>query len=91
MAEAAAPPPGQRRRIRGRDEGGGQSTSGAVTGTVNKTVSGVDEATGGVLGSTGVTKITEKVVKGVAGPESTVGETVDEVVKTVGGLLGGSK
>ena len=70
---------------------GGQSTSGAVTGTVNKTVSGVDEATGGVLGSTGVTETTEKVVESVAGPESTVGKTVDEAVKTVGGLLGGKK
>jgi len=71
--------------------GGSQSTSGAITGTVNKTVSGVDEATGGVIGSTGVTETTEKVVEGVAGPESTVGHTVDEVVKTVGGLLGGNK
>jgi hypothetical protein len=66
----------------------GQSTSGAVTGTVNKTVAGVDEATGGVIGDTGVTKVTEEVVNGVAGPESTVGHTVDEVVKTVNCLLG---
>jgi hypothetical protein len=58
---------------------------------VNKTVSGVDEATGGVLGSTGVTETTENVVENVAGPESTVGKTVDEVVKGVGGLLGGNK
>ena len=72
-------------------ESGKQTTSGAATGTVDKTVSGVDEATGGVLGSTGVTETTEKVVEGVAGPESTVGHTVDEVVKTVGGLLGGNK
>jgi hypothetical protein len=71
--------------------GGSQSTSGAITGTVNKTVSGVDEATGGVLGSTGVTEATEKAVEGIAGPESTVGHTVDEVGKTVGGLLGGNK
>lgn len=69
----------------------GQSTSGAITGTVNKTVSGVDEATGGVIGSTGVTEATEKTVEGVAGPESTVGHTVDEALKTVGGLLGGNK
>ncbi|HMC50620.1 MAG TPA: hypothetical protein VKH20_08240 [Solirubrobacterales bacterium] len=72
-------------------ESGKQTTSGAVTGTVNKTVSGVDEATGGGVGSTGVTEVTEKTVENVAGPESTVGHTVDEVVKTVGGLLGGSK
>jgi len=72
-------------------ESGGQTTSGAVTGTVNKTVAGVDEATGGVIGSTGVTEVTEKVVEGVAGPESPVGHTVDEVGKTVGGLLGGNK
>jgi hypothetical protein len=44
-----------------------------------------------VIGSTGVTETTEKVVEGVAGPESLVGHTVDEVGKTVGGLLGGSK
>ncbi len=75
----------------GSPESGGQTTSGAITGTVNKTVSGVDEATGGVIGSTGVTEVTEKVVEGAAGPESTVGHTVDEVVKTVGGLLGGGK
>lgn len=68
-----------------------QTTSGALTETVNKTVSGVDEATGGVLGNTGVTETTEKVVEGVAGPESIVGKTVDEVGKTVGGLLGGGK
>lgn len=69
----------------------GQSTSGAVTETVNKTVSGADEATGGVIGSTGVTKVTEEAVNNVAGPESTVGNTVDEVVKGVGGLLGAGK
>jgi hypothetical protein len=44
-----------------------------------------------VVGSTGVTEVTEKTAENVAGPESTVGHTVDEVVKTVGGLLGGSK
>ena len=71
--------------------GSSQPTSGALTETVNKTVSGVDEATGGVVGSTGVTEVTENVVNEVAGPESTVGHTVDEVVKTVGGLLGGGK
>jgi hypothetical protein len=71
--------------------GNSKSTSGAITETVNKTVSGVDEATGGALGSTGVTETTEKVVESVAGPESTVGKTVDEVVKGVGGLLGGGK
>jgi hypothetical protein len=68
--------------------GGSQSTSGAVTGAVDKTVSGVDEASGGVVGSTGVTEVTEGVVNGVAGPESTVGQTVDEVGKTVNCLVG---
>jgi hypothetical protein len=70
--------------------GGSQSTSGTIANTVNKTVAGVDEATGGVVGATGTTEATEKVVEGVAGPESTVGKTVDEAVKTVGGLLGGN-
>jgi hypothetical protein len=60
-----------------------------VTGTVNNTVSGVDQALGGTLGETGVTKVTEEAVDGAAGPESTVGKTVVETVETVGGLLGG--
>lgn len=68
--------------------GGSQSTSGAVAGTVNETVSGVDEATGGVVGSTGVTEVTERVVNGVAGPESPVGKTVDSVGETVNCVLG---
>ncbi len=63
-----------------------------MTGAVNDTVSGVDEATGGALGGTGVTQTTEEVVNGVAGPESTVGKTVDKTTEkvkdTVGGLLG---
>jgi hypothetical protein len=77
--------------------GGGSETSvsGTVTDTVNETVAGVDQVTGGALGSTGVTKVTEDVVNGVAGPESTVGKTVDETVgkvkETVGGLLGGGR
>jgi len=75
----------------GSSAGGGQSASGAITNTVNKTVSGVDEATGGVIGNTGVTEATEKVVEGVAGPETPVGKTVDGVAKTVGGLLGGDR
>jgi hypothetical protein len=66
-----------------------------VTDTVNQTVNGVDEATGGVLGGTGVTQATEEVVNGVAGPDSTVGQTVDKTVEkvkdTVGGLLDGDK
>jgi hypothetical protein len=71
--------------------GSGRSTSGAVTGTVNDTVSGVDQTLGGALGDTGVTKVTEEVVDGAAGPESTVGETVDKVVETVNGLLGSKR
>jgi hypothetical protein len=71
--------------------GSGQSTSGAVSGAVNDTVSGVDQTLGGALGDTGVTKVTEEVVSGAAGPESTGGETVDKVVETVNGLLGGKR
>lgn len=67
--------------------GSTQSTSGAVTGAVNNTVAGVDQA----LGGAGVTKTTEEVVNNVAGPESTVGETVDKVGETLGGLLGGHR
>jgi hypothetical protein len=75
----------------GAGGGSGQSTSGAVTNTVNETVAGVDGAVGGALGEAGVTDVTEKVVNGVAGPESTVGKTVDNTVKAVGGLLGGNQ
>ena len=55
------------------------------------TVSGVDQTLGGTLGEAGVTKVTEEVVNGVAGPESTVGEIVDKVGETVSGLLGGKR
>jgi hypothetical protein len=67
--------------------GGGPSPSGQVTGAVNDTVTGVDKATGGALGETGITKVTEGVVNGAAGPESAVGKTVDEAGEAVGGLL----
>jgi hypothetical protein len=66
-----------------------------VTGSVDETVKGVDEATGGVVGQTGVDKTVEETVNGAAGSESVVGGTVDKVGKavgdTVGGLLGGGK
>jgi hypothetical protein len=66
-----------------------------VTGTVNNTVSSVDQVTNGALGNTGAAKVTESVVESVAGPESPVGETVDKTVEkvkeTVGGLLGSGK
>jgi hypothetical protein len=69
-----------------------ESTSAAVTETVNGTVGKVDEAAlGGTLEDTGVTGVTEGVVNGVAGPESTVGHVVDETVKAVGSLLGGNR
>ena len=77
------------RRLRRRRLGGGggtttSSTSSKVTSTVNETVNQVDETvTGGALEATGVTQVTEEVVNGVVGPESTVGKTVDETVKTV--------
>lgn len=61
-----------------------------ITETVNGTVGAVDEATGGTLSETGVTKVTEEVVNGVAGPESVVGKSVDGVGEAVGGLVGGS-
>ena len=56
---------------------------------VNETVSGVDQATRRRAGAS--TGVTEEAVNGVAGPESPVGKTVDKVVETVGGLLGGGK
>ncbi|MFN8216282.1 MAG: hypothetical protein U0R71_06760 [Solirubrobacterales bacterium] len=77
----------------GGSGGGGSSassTSTRVSETVNTTVSGVDEEVlGGALQESGVTEATESVVNGVAGPESVVGQTVDETVKAAGGLLGG--
>lgn len=78
----------------GGSSGGGGSTatsspSTKVTPTVNETVNQVDETvTGGALEETGVTKTSEEVVNGVAGPESTAGEAVDETVGTVEGVLG---
>ncbi|MET0559166.1 MAG: hypothetical protein ABW065_10910 [Solirubrobacterales bacterium] len=69
--------------------GATESPSATVTETVNGSVGKVDESVlGGTLESTGVTGVTEGVVDGAAGPESTVGKVVDETVKTVGGLLG---
>ncbi len=61
-----------------------------VTEAVNGTVGTVDEALGGTLTEGGVTKVTEEVVEGVAGPESVVGKTVDGVGQVVGGLVGGN-
>lgn len=76
----------------GGKAGGGSSSSpsGQVTSTVNDTVNKVDEtALGGALDNGGVTDVTEGVVNGTAGPESTVGKVADGAVDTVGGLLGG--
>jgi hypothetical protein len=61
----------------------------AITESVNNTVGTVDEATGGALSESGVSKVTEEVVNGVAGPESVVGKTVDGVGEVVGGLVNG--
>jgi hypothetical protein len=70
----------------------GSSPSGQITEAVNNTVNQVDETVlGGALGETGVTDVTEGVVNGVAGPESTVGKVVDETVGAVGGLLEGKR
>jgi hypothetical protein len=66
--------------------------SGQVAQTVNGTVAKVDEtALGGTLGNSGVTAVTDGVVNGVAGPESTVGKVVDEVAGAVDGLLHGNR
>jgi hypothetical protein len=61
-----------------------------ITEGIDGAVGTVDEATGGTLSESGVTHVTEEVVKGVAGPESVVGKTVDGVGEVVGGLLGGN-
>jgi hypothetical protein len=74
----------------GGTAGSGRSVSGTVTGTVNETVSGVNQTTGGALDEAGVTKVSEEAVNGLAGPETPVGKTVDGVVETVGGVLRGS-
>lgn len=60
-----------------------------VTEGVNNVVGTVDEAVGGTLSESGVTKVTEEVVNGVAGPESVVGKTIDGISEVVGGLVGG--
>jgi hypothetical protein len=68
--------------------GSGSSTSGTVANSLNETVNQVDQTvTGGALEKTGVTGVTEEVVNGVLGPESAVGQVVDGVTGTVGGLL----
>ncbi len=66
--------------------------TGQIAGAVNETVHQVDQtALGGSLEKTGVTELTEGVVNGVVGPESTVGHVVDETVGAVNGLLGGKR
>ncbi|MGB7685284.1 MAG: hypothetical protein WBL45_05820, partial [Solirubrobacterales bacterium] len=72
----------------GAAAGSGSSPSGNVTNTVNETVNQVDQTvTGGALEKAGVTGLTEEVVDGVLGPESTVGKVVDGAAGAVGGLL----
>lgn len=61
-----------------------------VTEAVNGAVGTVDEALGGSLSESGVSKGIEEVVNGATGPESVVGKTVDEVGKVVNGLVNGS-
>jgi hypothetical protein len=76
----------------GRGTTQGSSPSSQVTETANNAVNQVDEtALGGTLKESGVTEATEGVVKGVVGPESTVGHAVDETVGAVGGLLPGNR
>jgi|GEM_PF-407097 len=67
----------------------GKPLSEEITEGVNGAVGTVDEAVGGTLSETGVSKVTEEVVNGVAGPESVVGKTIDGVGEVVGGLVGG--
>lgn len=79
---------------RGTEGGGGGSgsTGGEIADTINETVNGVDEtAPGGTLSEIGVTEVTEAVVDGVAGPDSPVGEVVDDTAEAVGGLLDGNR
>lgn len=72
----------------GAGAGSGSSPSETVTNTVNETVNQVDQSvTGGALEKSGVTGVTEGVVDGTLGPESTVGQVVDGAVGAVGGLL----
>jgi hypothetical protein len=64
---------------------------GSVTDTVNDAAAAADEALGGALNESGVTKVAEKAtegISGVAGPNSAVGQTVNEVAGAVDGLLG---
>jgi hypothetical protein len=75
----------------GGESGGSPKPSETVTGTVDRAVSGVDEATGGALGQTGLPQATEEVVEKVAGAGSPVGGTLDHTVEAVGGLLGGGR
>jgi hypothetical protein len=72
-------------------EGGSPSLSETVAGTVNETVSAVDNVAGGALGTTGTTGPVEAAVKGAIGPESPVGRAVDGATEAVGGLPGGDR
>lgn len=68
--------------------GNTSSPSQQVSGTVKDTVNQVDETvSGGTVGDSGVTQVTDGVVDSVAGPESTVGKAVDETAATVGDVL----
>lgn len=74
----------------GGEGGSATSPSGQVTGTVNETVNQVDETvTGGALEESGATEVTEEAVNGVAGPESTIGQAVDQTAGAVEGVVGG--
>jgi hypothetical protein len=55
---------------------------------VHEVTSGAEHATGGAIDAGGAGKTVEGVVEEVAGPESTVGSTVEKTTKSVGGLLG---
>lgn len=61
------------------------STSGQVAGTVNNTVSQVDQTLGGTLGQLGVTQTVHSATSGLVGPGSAGGQALDGV----GGLLNG--
>jgi hypothetical protein len=62
-----------------------------VSDAVNDTVGRVDGALGGSLERTGVTGATQRVVDGLAGPDSALGQTVDGAAGAVRGLLDGDR
>jgi hypothetical protein len=73
----------------GLSVGGSTVNSGSVTDAVGGAVSGADQALGGALQQSGVGDVVQGAVQGAAGPESAAGQTVDGVLGTANGLIGG--